>query len=532
MDTTTLENWLWEAACSIRGPLDAPKFKDYILPLLFYKRLSDVYEDELNKLAAELGGKAEAQQLARADRGLIRFYIPKDHLWAEVRANSNKLGERLTDTMKAIARENPRLLGVIDRRDFNTTESGQRVLEDDVLARLMEILNRQRLGLNDVDTDILSDAYEYLLRKFAEGGGQSAGEFLTPTEVAELISYILDPEPGESLYDPCCGTGGLLVKSQLRLGDKTARKKGKAKRADVERPLRLFGQEINPDTCAMSRMHAIIHDMDAEIALGNTMTAPKFLDDDGGLRHFDKIAANPMWNQKFAALVYETDAYGRFAHGTPPSSSADWGWVQHMVAHLQPGGKMAVVLDTGAVSRGSGNTGSNRERDVRRAFVEADSVECVILLPENLFYNTSAPGIILVMRRSDTLRGGRPRPHAGEVLLINASKMCAKGRPKNYLTDEHISHIFDLYHDWCAEEGESAIITQDQAARNDYNLSPSRYVSANGGEQALPLEEALVLLAEAEEERADVDKELDKVLAKLGFEGWRQTSEVSETSEV
>jgi type I restriction enzyme M protein len=229
-----------------------------------------------------------------------------------------------------------------------------------------------------------------------------------------------------------------------------------------------------------------------------------------------------MWNQKFAALVYETDTYGRFTHGTPPSSSADWGWVQHMVAHLQPGGKMAVVLDTGAVSRGSGNTGSNRERDVRRAFVEADSVECVILLPENLFYNTSAPGIILVMRRDDSRSRPRSRPHAGEILLINASKMCAKGRPKNYLTDEHISHIFDLYHDWRAEEGESAIITQDEAARNDYNLSPSRYVSVNGGEQPLPLEEALVLLAEAEEERAEVDKELDKVLGKLGFEGWRK----------
>lgn len=516
MDTTTLENWLWEAACSIRGPLDAPKFKDYILPLLFYKRLSDVYEDELDRLAKELGSKAKAQKLVHADRGLIRFYIPEGHLWAEVRSNSNKLGERLTDTMKAIGRENPKLSGVIDRRDFNATEAGQRLLEDDVLARLMEILNQHRLGLDDVDTDILSDAYEYLLRKFAEGGGQAAGEFLTPTEVAILISYILDPEPGESVYDPCCGAGGLLVKSQLRLRDKTARKRGKAKLADVERPLRLFGQEINPDTCAMSRMHAIIHDMEAEIALGNTMTSPQFKDDDGKLRRFDKIPANPMWNQKFGTAVYEDDAFGRFTRGTPPASSADWGWVQHMVAQLKPGGKMAVVLDTGAVSRGSGNEGSNKERDVRRAFVDADRVECVILLPENLFYNTSAPGIILV------LRGEGKRPHAGEILLINASKMCAKGRPKNYVTDEHIVHIFELYHDWRAEANESAIITKDEAARNDYNLSPSRYVAVNGGEEALPLDETLVLLAEAEEERGDVDKELDKVLAELGFEGWRK----------
>ena len=181
MDITTLENWLWDAACSIRGPLDAPKFKDHILPLLFYKRLSDVYDDEIDRLGRELGfDTAAATQIAQVDRKLIRFYIPEGCHWREVRANANKLGERLTDTMRAIARENPKLAGVIDRRDFNATESGQRVLEDSTLATLMEILNRQRLGLRDVEPDILGRAYDYLLRKFAEGGGQSAGEFLTP----------------------------------------------------------------------------------------------------------------------------------------------------------------------------------------------------------------------------------------------------------------------------------------------------------------------------------------------------------------
>ncbi|MBN1887293.1 MAG: N-6 DNA methylase [Thermoflexales bacterium] len=517
MDFSTLENWLWDAACSIRGPLDAPKFKDYILPLLFFKRLSDVYDDELNKLAAELGSIEVARQLAREDRHLIRFYIPEGHAWADVRANANQLGERLTDTMKAIARENSRLDGVINRRDFNITEAGQRLLDDSVLTRLMEILNRQRLGLNDVEPDILGRAYEYLLRKFAEGSGQSAGEFFTPREVAVLMSYILDPKPGEACYDPCPGSGGLLIKAQLRLRDKLAGEKGKrGKQAEVDRPLRLYGQEINPDTFAMCKMNAIIHDMEAEIALGNTMTAPKFLTDSGGLMQVDLVAANPMWNQNFPANVYEQDTYDRFKLGTPPTSSADWGWVQHMAAHLRPSGKMAVVLDTGAVSRGSGNTGSNKERDVRRAFVEANRVECVILLPENLFYNTSAPGIIMV------IHGEGSRPHAGEILLINASKLCAKGRPKNYLTDEHIEQIYGLYRDWQAQEGVSAIITKAEAARNDYNLSPSRYVSANGGEPPLPLEEALVLLAEAEEERAEVDAELDKVLSSLGFAGWRK----------
>jgi type I restriction enzyme M protein len=403
----------------------------------------------------------------------------------------------------------------------------------------MEVLNRQRLGLNDVEPDILGRAYEYLLRKFAEGGGQSAGEFFTPREVGILMAYILDPEPGEMIEDPCSGSGGLLIKAQLRQREKIAEAKGvkpsELKAADIDRPLRLFGQEINPDTVAMARMNAIIHDMDAAIELGNSMTAPKFLTESGGLRRFHKVAANPMWNQNFPASMYENDTFDRFTRGTPPGSSADWGWIQHMAAQLEPGGKLAVVLDTGAVSRGSGNTGSNKERDIRKAFVEADRVECVILLPENLFYNTSAPGIILVIRgeglppaldpqgRGSPAVSGGQRPHAGEILLINASKLFAKGRPKNYLTDEHIARIYGLYRDWRAEEGMSAIVTTQEAARNDYNLSPSRYVSANDGEPPLPLEEALVLLAEAEEERAEVDAELDKVLSGLGFAGWRKT---------
>jgi type I restriction enzyme M protein len=180
-----------------------------------------------------------------------------------------------------------------------------------------------------------------------------------------------------------------------------------------------------------------------------------------------------------------------------------------MYASLNAGGKMAVVLDTGAVSRGSGNQGSNKERDLRRTFVEA-----VILLPENLFYNTSAPGIVMVINKA--------KEHPGEILLINASRLCAKGRPKNYLTDEHIEQIYALYRDWRAEEGLSAVITTEEAARNDYNLSPSRYVASNDVEPPLPLEEALVLLAQAEEARAEADAELDAVLSGLGFADWRE----------
>lgn len=188
----------------------------------------------------------------------------------------------------------------------------------------------------------------------------------------------------------------------------------------------------------MARMNAFIHGMEAEIAVGDTMRRPAFTRSDGRLMQFDLVTANPMWDQDFPTEVYEHDPYNRFVFGVPPRSSADWGWIQHMYASLNERGRMAVVLDTGAVSRGSGNQGSNRERDIRRAFVERDLVECVILLPENLFYNTTAPGIILVINKA--------KRHPGEILLINASKLFTKGRPKNYLADEHVERIAAVYH--------------------------------------------------------------------------------------
>jgi len=506
LQLSELENWLWEAACVIRGPIDAPKFKDYILPLLFLKRLSDVFEDELHELD-------ETARHVDDDHDLVRFYIPQAARWENIRRVTTGLGDYLTDAVRAVARENPRLQGVIDIKDFNETAAGQRILSDEQLSALVQVLSRYRLGLRDVDRNDFGQAYEYLLRKFAEGQGQSAGEFFTPPEVAELMALILDPEPGDTIYDPTCGSARLLVKTSLRF----VAKYGTSSRIA---PLKLFGQEINPNTFAMARMDVFIYDLDAEIRLGDTMHRPAFTNADGSLQRFRKVTANPMWNQKFALSTYENDAYDRFRFGIPPSSSADWGWIQHMFASLQDDGKMAVVLDTGAVSRGSGNAGSNRERDIRKAFVERDLIEAVFLLPENLFYNTTAPGIILVIRRHDAAQ----RPHAGQILLVNASQEFAKGRPKNYLTPENIARVADAYLNWREIEGLSKIISTDDAIRNDYNLSPSRYVATNNKEDALPLEEALVLLAEAEEERATADRALDAVLRELGLEGWQSGS--------
>lgn len=502
LDINTLENWLWEAACKIRGEIDAPKYKDYILPLIFLKRLSDVYEDEMQELADEYGDRKTAEAIAKKDHKVIRFYLPPRSRWDAIAKQTGGLGEYLTSAVRSITKENPKLKSVIDIVDFNATAGGERIISDARLKALIEVLGKHRLGLKDVEPDLLGRAYEYLLRKFAEGSGQSAGEFYTPREVAVLMARILDPETGDEVYDPTSGSGGLLIKCFLRFKEKVAGKK-------KLKPVKFFGQEINHVTYAMAKMNAFIHDMEATIALGDTMHKPAFLNEDGSLRKFDRVTANPMWNQDFEQSTYESDAHGRFPYGYPPSSTADWGWIQHMFASLKDNGKMAVVLDTGAVSRGSGNQGSNRERDIRKVFVEKDLVECVILMPENLFYNTNAPAIILVVNRA--------KRNKGEILLINASKLFSKGRPKNFLEYKHIEQVYKVYSKWKSEEGLSVVVKREVAVKNDFNLSPSRYVSQNGSEEVLPIEEAVVLWREAEEERATADKKLKSILKTMGL---------------
>ncbi|MFH1904592.1 MAG: N-6 DNA methylase, partial [bacterium] len=471
----------------------------------FIKRLSDVFEDEIKRLSEEFGDEKTALEIASKDHSLVRFFIPKNAVWSEIRKKTTGIGEKITDTTRAIAKQNPKLQGVIDIVDFNATVSGQRIIDDGKLSALIEIISRHRIGLKDAEPDILGRAYEYLLRKFAEGQGQSAGEFYTPKEVGWIMAYILDPEQGQEVYDPACGSGGLLVKSQLAL-----KEKGKK----ISKPLRLYGQEQNYVTYAMAKMNMIIHDMEGDIMIGDTLRNPKLLKG-SKLKTFDLVVANPMWNQDgYTEDFYEADTFNRFENGYPPASSADWGWVQLMFASLNDNGKAAIVLDTGAVSRGSGNQGSNKEKDIRRKFVDKDWIEAVLLLPENLFYNTTAPGIVLILNRN------KPRDRKGKIMLINASLEFEKGRPKNFIPDDKIKKIAKAFHDWKSIDKFTQIISNEEAAKNDYNLSPSRYVSNGKEEEYRDVEEILVELAELEEDRTKTDKELNSIMKKIGYKGF------------
>ena len=519
--TKPMEQMLWDAACSIRGAKDAAKFKDYLLPLLFLKRLSDVFDDEIDRMAEEYGDPAVAQEIAESDHDLLRFYLPPEARWGVVNGREahdwpldaqgrstrpRDVGEHLTSAVRNVVRYNPTLSGVIDLVDFASERNGERDLNPARLAAVVETFSdpRYRLGLADVQPDFLGRAYEYLLRKFAEGSGQSAGEFFTPTEVGFLMAHIMRPRPGETCHDYACGSAGLLIKLQLvaRETDPTSRV-----------PLKLYGQELQADSYAVAHMNAIIHDMEVQIERGDTMINPKFKDAAGRITGHDIVVANPMWNQDFNQDIFENDPFDRFrTAGGVTTGKGDWAWLQHTLSCLNERGRAAVVLDTGAVTRGSGAKHEDRERNIRKWFVERDLIDGVILLPDNLFYNTSAAGIIVVLSKR------KPEARKDKIVLVNASRRVGKGRPKNYIPEEDIRPIAAMFLKGEPVEGEVAVITREQTAKADYNLSPSRWVG-----QAISLEvgsvhELLAELVSLDEESHQLSASLHSLLAGVADE--------------
>ena len=516
--TKSMEQMLWDAACSIRGEKDAAKFKDYLLPLLFLKRLSDVFDDEIDRLAEEIGDRGIAQEIVENDHGLLRFYLPSEARWGIISGRDtyewpldaqgrstqpSDIGERLTRAVRAVVRWNPSLSGVIDLVDFAAEINGERDINPARLLSVVETFSdpRYRLGLADVQPDFLGRAYEYLLRKFAEGSGQSAGEFFTPTEVGFLMAHLMRPRPGEDCHDYACGSAGLLIKLQLvaREADPTSRV-----------PLKLYGQELQADSYAVAHMNGVIHDMDVQIERGDTIINPRFKDAAGRIATHDIVVANPMWNQDFNPNSFENDPFDRFrSTGGVTTGRGDWAWLQHTLACLNERGRAAVVLDTGAVTRGSGSQNEDRERNIRKWFVNRDLIDGVILLPDNLFYNTGAAGVIVVLSKR------KPASRKDKIVLLNASRRVRKGRPKNYIPEEDIRPMAAAFLMGEPVEGELAVITREQAKEADYNLSPSRWVGLTDEVVRRPITEIIADMQRLNEEAREVDASLARMLVRI-----------------
>ena len=518
--TKTMEQMLWDAACSIRGEKDAAKFKDYLLPLLFLKRLSDVFDDEIERLGEEYGDQDIALEIAESDPDLLRFYLPPEARWgvisgreehdwrpgAQGRSTRPKdIGEHLTMAVRAVVRHNPSLSGVIDLVDFAAERNGERDVNPARLAAVVETFSdpRYRVGLADVQPDFLGRAYEFLLRKFAEGSGQSAGEFFTPTEVSYLMAHIMRPKPGEECHDYACGSAGLLIKLQL-----VAQERDPMSRI----PLKLYGQELQAESYAVARMNAIIHDMEADVQRGDTMVNPKFKTADSKIRAFDIVVANPMWNQPFDTEIFANDPFDRFrARGGTATGKGDWAWLQHTLACLNERGRAAVVLDTGAMTRGSGSKHEDKERNIRKWFVERDLIDGVILLPDNLFYNTTAAGVIVVLSKR------KPADRKDRIVLVNASARVKKGRPKNYIPEEDIRPLATAFVKGEPVKGEIAVITREQAEETDYNLSPSRWVEqTTSDDNSSNISELVVSLKQISKDILLSDERLFTMLKRIG----------------
>ncbi|MDI6708905.1 MAG: class I SAM-dependent DNA methyltransferase, partial [Candidatus Thermoplasmatota archaeon] len=376
----------------------------FILVLLFLKRLSDLWKLEKAKfkerLTRESGLTEEEAEKELEKVEFFTFNIPKQYLWDEITKDVKNLPEKLASGISEIAKLNKELQGVINRVDF--LEFARTQGNRELLRQLVELFNKYDLGGEEVSPDILGDAYEHILMKFAPQKAKE-GEIYTPREVIKLMVEILDPKPGESVYDPCCGSGGMLIISHLHVAEKYGE--------EETRKLFLYGQERNPEIYAVCQINLILHDIkNANITREDTLNYPQFVEN-GSLKQFDIVIANPPWNQDGYGeeMLKKADFRERFSFGYPPQNTADWAWIQHMLASAGENGKVGIVIDNGCLFRGG------KEKTIRSKIIERDWIECVILTPEKLFYNTGAPGAIIIFNKNKSYE------KRNKILFINAS---------------------------------------------------------------------------------------------------------------
>ena len=492
LDLGTLSNHLWEAANILRGPVDAADFKTYIFPLLFFKRISDVHDEEHRAALEEFGGDEEAALFPEN----YRFQIPETCHWRDVRKVTTNVGQALQTAMRGIEQANPHTLyGIFGDAQWTNKDR----LSDALLRDLIEHFSRLSLVNAEAKADILGQSYEYLIKKFADATNKKAGEFYTPRSVVCLMVNILDPREGESIYDPACGTGGMLLEAIHHVQEV---------HGDV-RTLwgKLHGQEKNLTTSAIARMNLFLHGAaDFQIVRGDTLRNPAFfLGDD--LATFDCVIANPPFSlEKWGEETWTNDPFGRNFAGMPPAKSGDFAWVQHMIKSMAPkSGRMAVVLPHGALFRMA------KEGKIRQKLLAMDLLEAVIGLGPNLFYGTGLAACILVFRQ---------RKRAGlknKVVIIDASKEFKTGRAQNELLPEHVEKINSWFHEAKDVESRVRVVSLDEIAENEFNLNIPRYVEPEIDQEILTVAEAMEQLEKAAEEAFAAEDRLVTLLKEEGL---------------
>mgnify|MGYP003636676829 CR=1 FL=1 len=510
-----LESWLWDSANILRGSIDSSDFKNYIFGLLFLKRSNDVFEEEVENIMDKDG-------ISREDaEDETYFFLPPEARWDELKKATENIGVALDKAFAAIERDNTTLEGVVTATKFGDKEK----LSDDVLQRLLRHFNQHSLrNSNLVSHDLLGDAYEYLIKQFADDAGKKGGEFYTPKGVVSLIVNLIKPQPKQKIYDPTCGSGGMLIESAKYISQQPNGKVGK--NINVS----LYGQEKNLSTWAIGKLNMILHNfMDADIRKGDTLIDPKHRNDENELMLFDRVIANPpfsmgeWWSpaesnnqvqldkngkEKKVTPNYSkvvSDPFGRLQYGIPPRGYADLAFLQHMIAVLKQDGKAGVVLPHGTLFRGS------TEAKIRQALLEADLVEGIVGMPSSLFYNTGIPASIWVINKS------KSEQQKGKVIIVDASLDFKEGKNQNQLLDEHIDKIIEAYDGFEDVDKYMRVVDLKEIRGNDFNLNISRYIDTSEPEEEVDLKAVRANLLKLESEEKAIDAKLEKFLNELGI---------------
>ena len=486
-----LESRLWSAANALRGPVDPADFKTYTFPMLFWKWISDSWDYEHQQAVAEYGEDVEPE----VEQDYHRFNLPRGSQWREVTTKTDNVGSKIATALGRIEQANPdSLAGIFGDAAWGNKER----LPESSLVALIDTFNGLTLNPEQVDHDVLGQAYEYLLKNFADESGKKAGEFFTPRQVVRLIVKMLDPQPGESIYDPACGSGGMLVETinsvRTHGGD--------------TRTLRLYGQEVNLTTAAIAKMNLFLHEIeDFKIVRGDTLRSPGLRKPDGTISQFDVVIANPPFSlSNWGADTWAADA--RSFCGVPPTKNGDFAWVQHMIASMtHDTGRVGVVMPHGVLFRGG------VEAKIRECLIEQDRLEAVVSLPTNLFYSTSIPACVLIFRVA------KPAERRSHVLFVDGSLRFTKGRNQNQMSGDDVDAIAAAYQGGEDHDGAGGLnvrlVPFDEIKENAFDLNIGRYLTTAAA--ALDLATALSDYQQARAQRITCEQALFGRLSSAGI---------------